>query len=110
MVECLRFRDVANQSMKVKVCGQVSGNCMLTPVSFWHLSNIVSAVLYVLHVFLATPIFPHFAIDFRILSGRFRLAKEASVQPPTDPYFVLPAKGLGLKPANGEHKLCDAKR
>ncbi len=30
----LRLRAVANQSMKVKVCGVFSGKCMLIPVSF----------------------------------------------------------------------------
>jgi hypothetical protein len=59
----------------------------------------VSAVLYVLQVFLATPMFPHFAIDLTMLSGRFKLANDASEQPPTMPYLVTPLTGFGVKPA-----------
>jgi hypothetical protein len=100
MVVCLRLRAVANQSMNVNVLEESIGSCMLTPVSFWHFNSIVSAVLYVLQVFFATPMLPHFAIDLLIFAGRFKPAKVISVQPPEDPYFVLPGNGNGVKPVD----------
>ncbi len=52
-----------------------------------------------LQVFFVTAMFPHFAIDFTMPAGRFRLARDASEQPPDVPYLVAPLTGFGVKPA-----------
>jgi hypothetical protein len=53
----------------------------------------------VLQVFFVTAMFPHFAIDLTMPAGRFRLARDASEQPPDVPYLVAPLTGFGVKPA-----------
>ncbi len=99
MVVHLRPRTLASQSINVRIWDSVRGRFMLVFVSRLHLPSIISAVLYVLHVFFVTARLLQLATDLAISGCRFKPFKLCIVHLPVGPYFVDPGKAVGWKPA-----------